>query len=149
MELVLSIAVNVVLGVLLLALLYSKRTIDNARLSGPDEAMALFRRHFPDAMGTAEVAADRRSALIDLKDGAHIGLLQRHGRRWNARVLVAREVSSVRLDRRGAITLALADFGWPRAHITIADADARARWLARLNSLTAGTAPRNTDLHHA
>jgi hypothetical protein len=106
--------------------------------------------NFPDSLGAVTVAADRRGALIDLQGGAGIGLLQRQGRRWNARVLAPGEISSARLDSDGAINLHFADFGWPRACIRIADADARAMWLARLHSLTAQVSSHHhSDLRHA
>jgi hypothetical protein len=149
-ELALSIGVNLVLGIFLFALLYRKRAGDEVRLSGPSEAVDIFQQYFPDAVGTATVATDRRSALIDLQRGAGIGLLQRHGRRWNARVLAPGELSSVRVVGDDAVHIKFSDFGWPRACIHIADADARAKWLGRLNSLMAPASSRQrADLRHA
>jgi len=135
MELAISIAANVLLGLLLLALLSWKGRRDGVRLSGADQGMELFRMHFPDAAGTATVAADRRSALVELQDG-RIGLLERRGRRWNARMLTRRELSRVELERDGAIQLSFLDFGWPRATFRAADEEAQAQWMARLTSLT-------------
>jgi hypothetical protein len=150
MELVISIAVNAVLGVVLLGLLYWKGTRDSVRLVGPDEAIAAFKRHYPDAQGSATLAADGRSALIDLHPEGGIGLLQRQGRRWNARVLLSREISAVRVGPDGALEIAFADFGWPRARIALADPQTRARWLARLNALTVQPpASPSRDLRHA
>jgi len=150
MELVISIAVNVVLGALLLGLFVWKRNTDAIRLANPEEAMDVFRRYFPEAVGTATVAADRRAALIDLQPGGGIGLLQRVGRRWNARLLVPREFSAIALEADGTIKLQFADFGWPRARLRIADPEARAKWLVRLDSLTANAATRHPgNLHHA
>ena len=139
-ELLIPIAVNLALGVILLALLYRQRTRDTVRLTLATEAMDIFRMHFPDALGAATLAADGRGALIDLQRGG-TGLLQRHGRRWNARLLAPGELSSVRRSGGDAIELKFADFGWPRARLCLADADARAMWLSRLTSLS--------DLRHA
>jgi hypothetical protein len=148
-ELAISIGVNLVLGILLFALLYRKRAGDEVRVSGPSEAMDIFRQYFPDAIGTATVATDQRSALIDLQWGAGIGLLQRLGRRWNARVLTPGELASVRVVG-DAVHIKFADFAWPRACIHVAEADARAKWLGRLNSLTALAFSRQgADLRHA
>ena len=150
MELVLSIAVNAVLGVVLLGLLYWKGIRDNVRLTGPEEAFATFKRHYPDVAGTATLAADGRSALIDLHPDGGIGLVQRQGRRWNARILVPREVSAAQVGPDGALEIVFADFGWPRARIPLGDPEARAKWLARVNSLTAQPpASPNPDLRHA
>jgi hypothetical protein len=147
MELVLAIAVNVVLGILLLALLYWKHTNDNVRLSSAEEALELFRAQFRDAIGKATVSADRRCALIELENG--IGVLERHGRRWNARLLVSRELASVRLGRDGCLRLRFADFGWPQARFVASDPDVRAQWLARLHALTARATAATRDLGHA
>ncbi|HMK84667.1 MAG TPA: hypothetical protein VK437_01810 [Steroidobacteraceae bacterium] len=147
-ELVISIAVNVVLGGVLAVLLWRKRAGDPVRLKGAAEAVDTFRRYFPDAAGTATLSADRRAALIDL--GGTIGILERRGRRWNARILVPSELSRVQSERDGTITLVFADFGWPRARFRIEEADARAQWLGRLQSLTtAASSDRYSDLRHA
>jgi len=149
-ELAISIGVNVVLGVVLLALLYWKRADDTVRLAGTDEAMELFAMHFPGEVGEATLADDQRSALIDLQRGARVGFLQRQGRRWNARRLASGEISSVELGSGGIIKLKFADFGWPRAQLRIADANARALWLGRLNSLKVhGSSRRYPDTRHA
>lgn len=134
MELLISIAMNAVLGVLLLALFLWKRRDDPVRLTGADDALAAFNRFYPDMDGIATVAADGRSALIDMH-GA-VGLLQRHGRRWNARLLVPQELARVRQDADGAINLVFADFGWPQAHIPLADGQARAQWMTRLEAVS-------------
>jgi hypothetical protein len=150
MELLLAIAVNVVLGGLLLALLYFKHASDDVRLSSPEQALEIFRRDFPEARGTATLSAEGRCALVELAGGGGVGVLERHGRRWNARMLVAREFSSVRLDRDGCIRLKFTDFGWPRARFRACDPQERAHWLARLDALTARAAGRHRrDLGHA
>jgi hypothetical protein len=149
MELAISIAINVVLGAVLLALLHWKGRPDLVRLAGAEQAIDLFRRHFPDAAGVVTVAADGRSALIDLQPSG-VGLLQRQGRRWIARTLASGELSSARVDLDGAINLTFADFGWPRARVPVADANSRATWMARLDSLIAQrTSRRSSDLRHA
>jgi hypothetical protein len=132
-ELAISIAVNILLGLILLVLLVWKRVGDTARLADSAEAVAHYDRHFPGAVGNATLSDDACGALIDLQRGG-IGLLQRQGRRWNARQLRPGEVSSVELDGE-IIKLKFADFGWPRAQMRLADAGARAQWLGRLRSL--------------
>ncbi len=150
MELIEPIAVNVVLGIVLLALLIWKQRPDDARLTDTDEATDIFSKHYPDTMGTVTLAADRRSALIDLKSQDAVGLLQRHGRRWNARVLVRGEIASIQQEPDGSIKVNFVDFAWPRARIRIDDADLRATWLARLDSLSANhRAQHPSDWHHA
>jgi hypothetical protein len=147
-ELLIPIAVNLALGLILLALLFRKRTSDTVRLTQATEAIDIFRMHFPDALGTATVAADGRGALIDLQRGG-TGLLQRHGRRWNARLLAPGELSSVQ-QSANAIELGFTDFGWPRARLCIADAGARAMWVARLKSLVSRDPSQpHSDPHHA
>lgn len=142
-ELMISIVVNLLLGLLLLSLLYWKRAADQAVLDGGAHAIEVFRRHFPDAAGIAVVAADLKGALIDLQRDGGVGLLQRRGRRWNARILAPGEVASVRLGKDGSLDLRLRDFGWPRTRLPIADAGVRALWLARLNALTVQSASRH------
>jgi hypothetical protein len=138
-ELAISIVVNVALGLLLLALLCWKRSPDTARLAGPVEAVDIFLRQIAAAAGDVTVAADGRAALIDLNGDGRVGLLQRHGRRWNARALAAGEVRSAQFgdedERADTIELRLADFGWPRAQIRIEDFAERTRWLRRLQAL--------------
>jgi hypothetical protein len=139
-ELAISIAVNVVLGLVLLAVLRWTRVGDAVRLAGAPQAIEIFAQRFPAAAGDATVAHDGRSALIALDCLGCVGLLQRHGRRWNARALGPGEVSSVELEEAAIIKLKFADFGWPHAKIRIDDADARARWLSRLQALRSGNA---------
>jgi len=136
-ELAIAIAVNVVLGIVLLGMFVLLRSRDTARLASSDDALRLFRQRFPDAVGVATVATDGQCALLALKDG--IGLLHRHGRRWNSRKLVPGELSGVAVTGGDTITLALADFGWPRAHIRMDDPDARSAWLARLGAFAAAS----------
>jgi hypothetical protein len=130
-ELAISIAVNCVLGVILWAVLRSNRGGEPQGLVGAADAMQKFNEHFPDALGTAALAEDRCSALLELQRG-EIGLLQRHGRRWNARLLAPRDISSVRLTEDGTLHLKFADFAWPQARIRFADPATRALWSDRL-----------------
>jgi hypothetical protein len=138
MELAIAIAANVVLGAVLLGLFAWQRSHDGARLAGGVDALATFRRQFPDAIGVATVASDARSALLALRDGAGIGLLHLHGRRWNAREILPGDLRAVTVTQGNTITLTLADFGWPRARVRIEDPDTRAAWLARLEESAAG-----------
>jgi hypothetical protein len=137
MELAIAIAANVVLGGVLLGLFLWRGTADDARLAGPDEALGLFATHFPDsAVDTATVASDARSALIALRHDAAIGLVQRHGRRWNVRVLRAQDLRAIAVVRGNTLRLELADFAWPRVDVRLEDTDERARWQGRLADLT-------------
>ncbi|MGB6605359.1 MAG: hypothetical protein WA747_12855 [Steroidobacteraceae bacterium] len=138
MELAIAIAANVVLGVLLLGLFLWRGTTDGARLAGAAEALRLFRAHFPDAVvETATLAGDARGALIALRHDPAIGLIQRHGRRWNVRALEAEDLRSVAFVRGNTLRLELADFAWPRVDLCLEDAQERGRWRARFADLTA------------
>jgi hypothetical protein len=149
MELAVAIAANIVIGVVLLALFAWYRTPDTARLTGPEEALAIFRRHFPDAAGTVIVAADGLTGLIGLQDGSRIGLVHRHGRRWNARAVHPEDLRSVTVDGE-TINLSLTDFGWPRTHVRIVDLGARAAWLSRLRTFAAERSDTHSTVkHHA
>jgi len=147
MEIALGMAVNALLGVLLLALLRWRRREDGARLSGVEDALALFRHRYPDAAGRADVTEDHRGALIDLQSGG-IGLLQRHGLRWNARVLEAGDLAACTLDATGSLHLKLADFGWPQAQVRLAEPATRTAWARRLTALAqAGRRPVSAARH--
>lgn len=132
-DLAIAIAANLALGILLLPLLLRSRT-DQVRARTAAEALQIYRRHFPDALGTVLLGHDGRSALIELADGG-LGLLQRHGQRWNARALAPGELAEVRAARDGSILVRFTDFGWPRARLVPPDAAARQVWLARLQPL--------------
>jgi hypothetical protein len=137
MELAIAIAANVVLGAVLLGLFLWRGSADGARLAGPSEALGVFRTHFPDAtVEAATVGSDARTALIALRHDPAVGLIQRHGRRWNVRVLQAEDLRSVRIVRGDTLRLELVDFAWPRVEVRIEEADARAHWQARLADLT-------------
>jgi hypothetical protein len=135
MELAIAIAANIVIGAILLALFALGRAPDGVRLTGPAEALAVYRRQFPKATGSAVVASDGLAAFFPLAGGGKIGLLHRHGRRWNARELVPEDLRSVTADG-DTITISLTDFGWPHSHIRIADAEVRREWVSRLQELT-------------
>jgi hypothetical protein len=148
-ELAISIAVNCVLGVILLGVLRWKLSEDTVRLTNGLEAMDQVARQVPGAVGVVSLADDGRSALFELQRG-DVGLVQRQGRRWNARTLKSGEVLSVQSLQDGTIKIRFADFGWPRAQIRIADDDSRVRWLERLRSLQAQKSSRHRQgLHDA
>jgi hypothetical protein len=150
MQLLIPIGANVALGLVLVALFFSRRSIDDARLNDGDAALRVFRAQFPDADGAATVTADHRGALIALSHGTHIGILQRRGRRWTARIIGARDIRSVALTRGNTLSLSLADFGWPRAYLQVADPEACTQWLARLESIVAdGAEGRFPESTHA
>jgi len=129
-----SILANVLLGAVLLAMLYRKRGEDSARLTDPAQALACYRATSPSAQGSATLSSDGLGALIDLADGG-IGLVERRGRRWNARRLDPLDLAGVDAREDGVVTLRFADFGWPRARVALADPAARARWIERLEGL--------------
>ncbi|MGA9366591.1 MAG: hypothetical protein WBV35_03970, partial [Steroidobacteraceae bacterium] len=81
-ELAISIAANVALGLVLLALLFWQRAAPGVRLRDASEAIHLFRELLPEAEGTATLASDGRTALIELVHGYGIGVLQLQGKRW-------------------------------------------------------------------
>jgi hypothetical protein len=126
----LAIVINLVLGVVLLALLALRLRPDTMTVATPEDAMMLFRRSFPDAVGRATLASDGRGALIDLDPGG-LGLLVRGGRRWNARPLAVGDLASVR-SMGEIIEIRFRDFAWPRAQLRFDDARTRAAWNSRL-----------------
>jgi len=136
MELAIAIAANVVIGAILLALFGLRRAPDGVRLTGPAEALAIYRRQFPEAAASAVVASDGLTALFPFPGRGKIGLLHRHGRRWCARELLPEDLRSVTADG-DTITISLTDFGWPRSHVRIADPGVRREWLSRLEELAA------------
>jgi len=148
-NLALAIAVNLLLGAVLLALLVRLRGRDAVRLVAAAEALAQLRIHYPDAAGAVTLAADGRGALIELGGGT-VGLLERRGGRWNARLLVAGDVAAVETDGENGLSLRFADFSWPRARLRLAGGDPLAFWTARLEALRGAVASRGgTDPHHA
>lgn len=147
--LAIAIIANVVLGVVLLGLLYRKRGDDTERLTEPGQALDRYRMVHPTARGGASLAADGRAALIDLADGS-LGLVERRGRRWNARALNPGEIAGVDDANDGAITIRFADFGWPKARVLLADPVDRRRWIDRLAALRgAAVSTRDKRVHHA
>lgn len=137
--LTLSIAANIVLGLVLFGLLYRKRAQDSERLTEPEQALARYRTRYPTARGRVSLAADGRAALLDLTDGS-VGLVERCGRRWNVRTLAPGEIVGVERARDGAIAVRLADFGWPRARVQLSDPDICRGWMERLRALCAAAA---------
>lgn len=134
MDLILPIAVNVVLGLALLALFAWVRRREPPGLASAEEALRIFREQFPDVSATASLSADGRGALLMLSQAPHVAVLCRNGRRWNARELSPGELRSVRV-RGDAVVLSFTDFGWGRIQLRLADVAAREQWLARLAPL--------------
>jgi hypothetical protein len=158
LELLIAIGFNVfvaALTALLIYLVWTRKRRD-ASLADASAAMGLFRDHLPEmadipeTAGTVTLTTDRRNALIELPEGAGVGLLQGHGRRWNARILHAGDVASVRVSEDATLQLKFSDYSGPRASLVLADADERAVWLARLQLLTQpAPAARGADPSHA
>jgi hypothetical protein len=132
--LTISILANVVLGLVLFGVLYRKPADEPERLSEPADALARYRVRYPAASGRVDVATDGRAALIAISDGS-VGLIERRGRRWNARVVEPREILAVDRADDGAITVRFADFGWPRARVELSDPDTCQRWIERLTAM--------------
>jgi hypothetical protein len=145
MELAIAIAANIVVGAILLALFGWSRAPDGVCLTGPAEALALYRRQFPNATASAMVASDGLAALFPLPSGEKIGLLHRHGRRWCARELLPEDLRSVTADG-DTITISLTDFGWPSSHVRIADPEVRREWLSRLQELAANNSTEHSTV---
>ena len=158
LELLIAIGFNVFVAALTALLIYFvwTRKRSDAGLADASAALGLFRDHLPEmadvpkAARTVTLTTDRRNALIELPDGAGIGLLQGHGQRWNARILQPGDVASVRVSEDVTLQLKFADYSGPRASLVLADADERAVWLARLQSLTQrAPAARGANPSHA
>jgi hypothetical protein len=158
LELLIAIGFNVFIAALTALLIYFvwTRKRSDASLADASAAMGLFRDHLPEMADIPETAGpvtlttDRRNALIELPNGAGVGLLQGHGQRWNARILQPGDVASVHVSEDATLQLKFADYSGPRASLVLADADERAVWLARLQSLTQRVpAARGADPSHA
>jgi hypothetical protein len=136
-ELLIAIGVNVLIGALTALIIYFARNArtQHGRLSDASVAMDLFRRQFPHATGTATVTADGRNALIDLGEGAGIGLLQAHGQRWNARILHAGDVASLATSGFSTLELRLTDYANPRASLLLPTTETQYMWFGRLRDL--------------
>lgn len=145
-ELLLPIGANVVLGVILLVLLAWRRGPDTARLRCEAQAVAEFQRHFPELSATAAILGDDGLAAL-IETAAGPGLVVRHARRWNARLLTAPELAAVRTPDDGTLELRFADFGWPRARLRFSDRDTLGRCRARLEPLV--LRPAAPWVHHA
>jgi hypothetical protein len=143
-----AIGINLVLGMVLLGLLALRLRPDTVAVATPEDAMLLFRRWFPDAVGRATLASDGRGAFIDL-DPEGLGLLVRSGRRWNARILAASDLASVR-SRGEFVEIRFRDFAWPRAQLRFDPPAARAAWSARVEGfLLRGDEPSRKGMRHA
>ena len=144
LELFIAIGFNVFVAALTALLIYFlwTRKRSDASLVDASAALGLFRDRLPEmpdipeTAGRVTLTTDRRNALIELPDGAGVGLLQGHGQRWNARILQPGDVASVRVSEDATLQLKFADYSGPRASLVLADADERAVWLVRLQSLT-------------
>lgn len=135
MELIVPIAVNLLLGLALLALFAWVRWREPPGLGSSEDALRIFREQHPEASGTASLSTDGRSALLAFPQGPQVGLLYRNGRRWNARELSPGDLRNVQA-RGDAIVLSFTDFGWGRIQLRLADAAAQEEWLARLAALS-------------
>ena len=158
LELYIAIGFNVLVAALTALLIYFvwTRKRSDASLADASAAMGLFRDHLPEMADIPETAGpvtlttDRRNALIELPNGVGVGLLQGHGQRWNARILQPGDVASVRVSEEATLQLKFTDYSGPRASLVLVDADERAVWLARLQSLTQRVpAARGVDPSHA
>jgi hypothetical protein len=152
LELLIAIGFNLLVAAItaLLIYFYRIRKRDIPGLADPGAAMDLFRDQFPDSAGSATLTTDRRSALIDLPGRTGVGLLQGHGHRWNARLLQPGDVASVQVSANTTLRLRFTDYGSPRASLLLTDADERALWLARLQTLTRHVSkPSRESLSHA
>lgn len=145
--LAISILANFVLGIILFGVLYRKRRRDSDRLTEPEQALTRYRIRYPTARGQVSLAGDGRAALLELTDGS-VGLVERRGRRWNARVLEPREIVGVDRAGDGAITVRFADFGWPRARVQLSDPDICQGWMERLGALREAAAPGRERMAH-
>ena len=143
-ELAISVVINGVLGAVLLGLMRWRPCADAARLNDAAAALTQFQSQHPEAVGEVTLAADGQCALVDLKGAVGVGLVQRHARRWNTRVLAPGDVTNVQLLADGRIEVRLADFGWPRVQFAVA-ADAREAWSQRLRALESAS----TVIRHA
>jgi hypothetical protein len=139
MELAIAIAANIVVGAILLALFAWRRASGGVSLTSPEEAMAMYRRQFPDITASATVASDGLAALLLLTGSRKIGLLHRQGLRWCARELLPEDLRSATVDGE-ALVIRLHDFGWPCSRVRIADPEVRGKWLLRLQELAASAA---------
>lgn len=152
LELSIAIGANLLVGALaaLLILRSGNRRAQMPCLADPGAALELFRDRFPECSGVATITADGRNALIELREGCGVGLLQGHGLRWNARLLKPGDLTSVRACADSGLRLKFADYGGPRASLCLAHPQERSAWLARLQVL-AGSARRNREgsLRHA
>ncbi len=138
LELLVPLGVNLL--VCIVAALLVRAFRDSARrprLTSPAEALQRFAEHFPDSRGSAVVAADGAAALIALEDGG-VGLLQRHGHRWNARILSPARVRAVNPMPGGRVRLRLRDYGGPSVVLDPGTAVASEQWMSCLRRLEIG-----------
>jgi hypothetical protein len=132
MDMLFALGSNLVLGALLLPLAAWLLRPDGARLADDEQAAATFARQLPARVGRVARAADGRAALLELDGPAVLGILERRGRRWNARAVAPADVRAVHAAADGVLTIEFRDFGWPAARVALADHADRDRWMARL-----------------
>ncbi|MBS0393414.1 MAG: hypothetical protein JSR54_02250 [Proteobacteria bacterium] len=149
MDLLIPIAANVIVGLLLAALFLGRRRSEGPSLTSAREALAVFQSRYPDSQGAVTLGDDGQAALIALTPAAGVGLVHRHGRRWNARMLQPGDLESVTVANEQELVLSMADFGWPYSRVRLADPDERSRWLSRLVQLDkqAGGSPDREGAH--
>jgi len=135
-----SILVNVALGLVLVLAVRRDRAAAEARLDGPDAALRHFAEVFPDAAGNALVGDGGNAALITLSGDVGVGLVERHGHRWNVRLIEHGQIRALVADPDGTLHVRLTDFAWPAARIRISDDAARNEWLGRLQGLMPSSA---------
>lgn len=129
--LAIAIAANVLLGLVLLGVLFRRRTADAERLTEPAQALEQYRLLHPRAGGSVSIAVDGRAALLELADGT-VGLIERRGRRWSVRSVEPAELAGVEGKGDDVIAIRFADFGWPRSRLRLADPALRQHWIERL-----------------
>lgn len=134
-ELLVPLGLNLVVCILAALLVRAFRNPGRVpRLNSPAEAVRLFLGHFPDVRGSAALALDGSAALLALEDG-RVGLLQRHGHRWNARILTSDQVRTVACLRDGSVTLRLRDYTGPAVVLPPGAAPASELWSSCLRRL--------------
>ncbi|HTV50141.1 MAG TPA: hypothetical protein VME21_03070 [Steroidobacteraceae bacterium] len=132
-ELLIAIAANVLVGVIAVALLLRRRSHPQRHLPlDQRSAPQIFQSQVPDAVATL-VACAADAALFDLQGGG-VGLVQRHGHRWNARVLQAGSIAALQVHEPATLELRFSDYAAPRLRLRIDDPAERQLWLQRLRA---------------
>jgi hypothetical protein len=147
-ELLIAIAANALVGVIAAALLLRSR----AHRTPPTaldrrSALETFQSQLPDVPATL-VACTADAALLDLQGGG-LGLLQRHGHRFNARLLQPGAIATLQLLEPATIELRFSDYGAPRLALRIDDPTERQLWLQRLRAVARAPSGAPGGLSHA